>query len=544
MVDIYKNKPVGEGPLMPWLGELLTTGDPLDKVERGRYPINKTKDIDDDAFAGAVSYASDLPSKIGEDISSAFDFEEKSPEVTSGISELSADDTSLIGKKVGEKSKMTTGAEDLISSDAGETSWYDKLSPYEKFKMFSLGGEALGDIVSYGPKMTAAIGDLQARGALGMAPGSAIDPIKEVGPSSFAPDVAEMFAESERKKERKGLMKELTKLVRGGEDDVPEYGGVDDIISSMGPLQGLDSSSYEVKHKPSKLMLPKKKKEGEGDGAAAAISGGGMGGAGMGGGINPATMMSMGMGGEDDIWDHGVAVDIANRALEEGGNGDIVMTDADVYRFRDAIKNDPNFRFNNAAMMEEYLRRDKQVPEKQRPSSVQQQKLDLGPSRSEILNVPQVERMRDANRDVLDSEQIDITGTFAKTPGEVREFNREADDATEWDYRPVTDTGDEILKRVEDLEKRPPGQKGEPGEPGESPSDALTKIAAAMSVSDKLDFLDDRKENKKVKELERQMQALKQQRRADEDIEWMKLQQQKLKDSQIAPTQITPIRWS
>jgi len=78
----------------------------------------------------------------------------------------------------------------------------------------------------------------------------------------------------------------------------------------------------------------------------------------------------------------------------------------------------------------------------------------------------------------------------------------------------------------------------------ETPKDKLSKIAAAMAVSDKLDFFDELEENKKQKELEDKMNVIKEQQEAKEDAEWMRLQQEKLKDLSVTPTQITPIRWS
>jgi hypothetical protein len=440
----------------------------------------------DSAVSGAASYASKVPEMMWEDLKSSFD--------TGGTVKPKADSTSLgIERADVKNAEIHSGIEGLTASgtasDAGETSWWDGLSNYEKFKMVSLGSEALGDIVSYGPKMTAAIGDIQARGALGMPPGSAIDPIKEVGPSSFAPDVAEIFAAREKKKERKNLMEELGKIIHGGEDDVPEYGGVDDIINAMGPLKGIDSSGLETEHKKMKIIKPSGS---GGDGALSAAPGGA---AGMGGGTGPAIRMHAGIGGEDDIWNQQTAVDIANRAIasEEGGSEDI-MSNEEVFRIRKAIKeNDPSFRFNGKRHQDLFFKRNTEVPEQ-----------------------PFKGNSKVTGNDLLDRSDERVAEFMAE-----QQTQPEQQTQIEQQTQPETET-----------------------KTSQSPSDTLSKIAATMSISDKLDFLDDKKDNKKVKELEQQMQALKQQQQSDEDVEWLKLQQAKLKDSQnFTPTPITQIRW-
>jgi hypothetical protein len=478
----------------------------------------------DSAISDTASYVSKIPKMAWEDFKSSFD--------TGGTVKPKADPTSLgIERADVKEPKIHSGVEGLtasgIDSGTGEPSWWDGLSNSEKFKMVSLGSEALGDIVSYGPKMTAAIGDIQARGALGMAPGSAIDPIKEVGPSSFAPDVAEIFAARDKKEERKDLMKELGKIVHGGEDDVPEYGGVDDIINAMGPLKGIDSSGLETKHKKMKIIKPPG--SGGGDGALSAASGDG--GAGMGGGTGPAIKMHAGIGGSDDVWNQQTAVDIANRAIasEEGGNGDI-QDGISEERKQELLMGMPAESFNEQAWLHE--QEDKQ----------------LAPIGKEYATTSEPESLEGYPMGTpVELKQIDVEGEFVKSEEENKEYNSNAIKAGKVP-RAVTGIGEQLQDKagIQDSDIKPNiHQEGTSTKSSDqSPSDTLSKIAATMSISDKLDFLDDKKENKKVKELEQQMQALQQQQQADEDVEWLKLQQEKLKSTQnFTPTPITQIRW-
>ena len=276
--------------------------------------------------------------------------------------------------------------------------------------------------------------------------------------------------------------------------------------------------------------------------------------------------------GEEDTWDHQLAVDIANKALEEGDEG---MPKGPFYQDYDLIDQLQQGR-NPASVRSELNKKarekavkeglpllptedanpgrvfwfdDKETGERRRGVTILPEDFKttvyeggLGPVDKKYATEGDRRHGHFSTEDKQQTQQV------TQDPGP-QALVSSGPENLEWNKDALMQRALEQEDRVRQLSDdsgKPgePGKTGQPGEPGKSPSDALAKIAAVMSVSDKLDFLDDRKENEKVKAMEKEMASLKQQQRSDEDIEWMKLQQQKQKDLQFAPTPITPIRWS
>ena len=307
--------------------------------------------------------------------------------------------------------------------------------------MWGLVSDKVSDLASYPTKATAAIGDIEARGLQGLRPGSALDVIKETSSPSYAADLAEIAADKIRRDEKKEWKELLTKAM-GGEDDIPEYGGSDDVNFSMDIARSIASMSKE------ELMPILEEVINEGKHGHVEKN------------MTPEKQEVL-----DSLIDHGGTKVQSKEELEK----------QNVYETLEKQDN-----FNTVKNINELI--------------------NWGGNRP-ALTERTIEETEDDVREALDRAR--------RTRNQIKQDIR----VTSPDVKVTT------------------------------PSNKLAEVAAAISVSDKLDFFDDLEKDKKQKELEAQMNALREQQEGREDAEWMRLQQERMKDLSVAPAQITPIRW-